>query len=409
MGKFDGNFVLESSTNVAGKLKASGIPGDLIKKYLDPKNSVSFAITETSPGCFEMKSTISNIPEWDNTISLKMGERTEVTRGPVQYSITPTLKNDNTVSMKTEINGVVMESETVYHSYGCSHSGTVAGVSFTEEYKKVVTNISGYYYYESGTGVGEIMKWFDLPFSDENALMKNGGFRLIEKDNGLWIEELFGGTKKEFFSKFDEELDYERPEWNISDKRITTRTGPGVFKTVCKDNKKGKVWDWTSTVTPNGLTIETNAGGLKAVEYYKRGCDLSGSWRVAVCSGGDGYASALGMNKAQKEKYVDGMLNYKFQVERLPNGLIKIKSNSPWVGPGGEINIKSGEPFSFEMPEVGRIENIGYEGSDSWCQVTKSAGRTIAVKEKYSGDFVVSESTVDNIKSSTLTLIYTRD
>ena len=62
------------------------------------------------------------------------------------------------------------------------------------------------------------------------------------------------------------------------------------------------------------------------------------------------------MNKAQKEKYVDGMLNYKFQVERLPNGLIKIKSNSPWVGPGGEINIKSGEPFSFEMPEVGRIE-----------------------------------------------------
>ena len=42
-----------------------------------------------------------------------------------------------------------------------------------------------------------------------------------------------------------------------------------MFKTVCKDNKKGKVWDWTSTVTPNGLTIETNAGGLKAVEYYK--------------------------------------------------------------------------------------------------------------------------------------------
>ena len=47
-----------------------------------------------------------------------------------------------------------MESETVYHSYGCSHSGTVAGVTFTEEYKKVVTNISGYYYYESGVRLG---------------------------------------------------------------------------------------------------------------------------------------------------------------------------------------------------------------------------------------------------------------
>ena len=30
-----------------------------------------------------------------------MGERTEVTRGPVQYSITPTLKNDNTVSIQS--------------------------------------------------------------------------------------------------------------------------------------------------------------------------------------------------------------------------------------------------------------------------------------------------------------------
>lgn len=50
----------------------SGVPGDLIKKYLDPKNAVNVAITETSPGCFEMKSTISNIPEWDNTITMKV-------------------------------------------------------------------------------------------------------------------------------------------------------------------------------------------------------------------------------------------------------------------------------------------------------------------------------------------------
>ena len=48
------------------------------------------------------------------------------------------------------MNGKVMEEESVFHSYGLSASGTVGGVSFTEEYKKVNVNVSGYYIYESG-------------------------------------------------------------------------------------------------------------------------------------------------------------------------------------------------------------------------------------------------------------------
>lgn len=35
--------------------------------------------------------------------------------------------------------------------------------------------------------------------------------RIIEKENGAWIEELFGGSKKEYFAKYDEEIEYERP------------------------------------------------------------------------------------------------------------------------------------------------------------------------------------------------------
>ena len=93
--------------------------------------------------------------------------------------------------------------------------------------------------------------------------------RLLEKNGGFWIEELFGGSKKEYFAKFDEELEYDRPEWNVADKRITTKIGPGVLKTVCKSKKNGKVWDWTVTFSDSGLTIETNAGGFKATEYYK--------------------------------------------------------------------------------------------------------------------------------------------
>ena len=80
---------------------------------------------------------------------------------------------------------------------------------------------------------------------------------------------------------------------------------------------------------------------------------------MVVYTGGDGYASALGMNKEQKAMYVDGVLNYKYDVERLPNGVIQIKSNTPWT-PGGLLNIKSGEPFTVEMPEAGTIQ-VGTE------------------------------------------------
>ena len=64
-------------------------------------------------------------------------------------------------------------------------------------------------------------------------------------------------------------MEYDRPEWNVSDKRITTKLGPGVLKTVCKNKKTGKTWDWTLTFSDTGAIIETNAGGNKATEYYK--------------------------------------------------------------------------------------------------------------------------------------------
>lgn len=407
MGKFDGTFVLESHTNLADKLKALGTPDDYVRKFLNPKNVVTFIMTETSPGCHKIKTTTSNIPEWNNTSCLKLGERIEL-KIPYEHAKTLTKKKDNTLNLKTEMKGIVIDADYVYHSYGLSATGTIGGLTFTEEFRKVDPIVSGYYIYESGTGLNEVMKWFDLPFSDATELMKNGGFRLVEKENGMWIEELFGGVKKEYFAKFDQEMNYERPDWNLSDKRITTKIAPGVYKTVCKDKKKGKVWDWTTTITQTGLVIETNAGGFKALETYKRGCDMSGTWKTVAFTGGEGYASALGMTGEYKEKYVGQILNFKYNVERLPNGVINVKSNSPSI-PGGVLNFKSGQTFTFESPETGTVENIGYEGPDSWTQVSKYLGRTISVKEKYSGDFIIAETVVDNIKSSTTITIYTRE
>jgi len=88
--------------------------------------------------------------------------------------------------------------------------------------------------------------------------------------------------------------------------------------------------------------------------------------------------------------------------------VVQIKSNSPYT-PGGVLNVKAGEPWSYQLEGFGTIENIGHETCNHWTMVTKINGRTITTKEKYSGDFCISEATVENIQSSTAVTIFTRD
>jgi len=194
----------------------------------------------------------------------------------------------------------------------------------------------------------------------------------------------------------------------LSDKRITTKVGPGSYKTVVKSTKTGKVWDSTVTFTASGCSIETNVGDLKASETFKKGADFQGMWRAVAVTGSDAHAEALGMTGDIKKQYLDGVLNEKFDVERLSNGCFKIKTDSPWI-PGGVMVMKSGESITVDIPGMGKTENIGYEGCDSWIQVTKCMGKTVTTKEIISGDFLIAEATVDNIQSSTATTIFTRD
>ena len=126
-----------------------------------------------------------------------------------------------------------------------------------------------------------------------------------------------------------------------------------------------------------------------------------------------------------KKQYLDGALKETFDVERLSNGCFKIKTDSPWI-PGGVMVMKSGESITVDIPGMGKTEvslveskrdlsmtltlqNIGYEGCDSWLQVTKCMGKTVTTKEIISGDFLIAEATVDNSPSSTATTIFTRD
>ena len=58
-------------------------------------------------------------------------------------------------------------------------------------------------------------------------------------------------------------------EWNMFEKRITTKVGPGSYKTVSKCTKSGRITESTVTFTDSGCSVDTSTGGLKAHETFK--------------------------------------------------------------------------------------------------------------------------------------------
>ena len=49
-----------------------GIPDDAIKSFLDPKNEIVYDCNETSPGCFEVKTTNLLMPTWNQHFIVKV-------------------------------------------------------------------------------------------------------------------------------------------------------------------------------------------------------------------------------------------------------------------------------------------------------------------------------------------------
>ena len=83
-------------------------------------------------------------------------------------------------------------------------------------------------------------------------------------------------------------------EWNVFDKRITTKLGPGVFKTVSRNTKTGKILEFQITFNDTGLTIESQCGAAKSTETYTRGMDIEGKWKTVSCVGAEANGAALG-------------------------------------------------------------------------------------------------------------------
>merc|ERR1712142_496036 len=94
MGKFDGVYVLESREGWETCIAPIGMSEEMLKRMLDPKNKVTWNMFENGDGSFTWSTTLSLVPEWNSTQTVKPGERTEVT-SPVKSFVTVTKKDEH--------------------------------------------------------------------------------------------------------------------------------------------------------------------------------------------------------------------------------------------------------------------------------------------------------------------------
>ena len=60
------------------------------------------------------------------------------------------------------------------------------------------------------------------------------------------------------------------------------------------------------------------------------------------------------MTGGVKKAYVDTRINEKHCMERLPGGLLQIKSDSQWLK-DGVLVVKTGEEYTIDVPGMGKI------------------------------------------------------
>jgi len=410
MGKFDGKYVMESHQNLAPCMMALGMTEEMVKKMLDPNNIATISFVENSDGSFTSDTTHSLATEFNHSHTFKIGE-TLTLKEPFPMTVTVTKKSETVWMTRTEMGGKVMNTETTGNNYGMTLRGTIEGtaLSFSEEFKRVSPQVSGFYVFESQKNLEAIMKVMmpTMQWADFEKMSPDMGMRLTERSDGMCVEERFAGHNKTYSVKYDEEYDYSAPDWNVDDKRVTTKTGPGCFTTVCRSKKDGKVSEWSMTFTDCGMSVHIKVGGVEGTEFYKRVADIEGTWRPVAHAGMEGYLRALGITGSMAEDMMNETTSEYFTMQLMAGGKVKTQTNSKWLP--SEMVLKAGEAYCFDMP-MGKIEGVMTELSgDTFLNVMKFGGKKIAITEKVTGGFMISEYVVDGNKASTMKIIMAKD
>jgi len=94
------------------------------------------------------------------------------------------------------------------------------------------------------------------------------------------------------------------------------------------------------------------------------------------------------------------------EMKRLGGGKISTKSSSKFMP--GENVMKLGEQWEIEMPGFGKMTGVFMEHGDCFSSCMKIGEKTINVKGKVTGDFIVEELDVDGSLASRMKQILVR-
>merc|ERR1719378_1431803 len=198
-----------------------------------------------------------------------------------------------------------------------------------------------------------------MPQMTEDAwkeLIKNGGVAMklkVDKTKAVMEERMSGGKSKTVVYPFDEAVHYTNEEFGLDETRMLTRVAPGRYKMVTK-TKTGKTGDFEMNFSEHGVFETMTVGGLSASCFYRRLGDFEGTWKVCSKVGAEGYLDACG------------------------------------------------------MPGFGKMTGVFMEHGDCFSSCMKIGEKTINVKGKVTGDFIVEELDVDGSLASRMKQILVR-
>merc|ERR1711868_253366 len=370
MGVYDGVYQLDMSQadpNWAAMHKEMGIPEADTKAMISGGNVHTMTVMENKDGSFTTSTNNTVVPHHNSSFTSKPGEIKKMEK-PFPCTVSWNYRGENESVMNIEMaNGKKLVNEYCMNNYGFTCTTSMEGSSLKARavFWKVSPKEDGYYEMETEKGMFPVLQQL-MPQMTEDAwkeLIKNGGVAMklkVDKTNAVMEERMSGG--------------------------------------------KSKTGDFEMNFTEHGVFETMTVGGLSASCFYRRLGDFEGTWKVCSKVGAEGYLDACGMPEPMKSELLAA--NDVVEMKRLGGGKISTKSSSKFMP--GENVMKLGEQWEIEMPGFGKMTGVFMEHGDCFSSCMKIGEKTINVKGKVTGDFIVEELDVDGSLASRMKQILVR-
>merc|ERR1711962_392381 len=294
-------------------------------------------------------------------------------------------------------------------------------------------------------------KEMGIPEADSKALVTGGNVHtmtVMENKDGSFTTSTNNTVvphhNSSFTSKPGEIKKMEKPfpctvSWNYRGENesvmyIEMANGKKLVNEYCMNN-----YGFTCTTSMEGSSLKARAVFWKVSPkedgYYEMETEkgmfpvlqqlmpqmTEDAWKELIKNGGVAMKLKVDKTKAVMEERMSGgktkTVVYPFdeavhytndvvEMKRLGGGKISTKSSSKFMP--GENVMKLGEQWEIEMPGFGKMTGVFMEHGDCFSSCMKIGEKTINVKGKVTGDFIVEELDVDGSLASRMKQILVR-